>query len=250
MKAAAEELVRANPDILLAFTDRTDALAAATRTIPIVSGFHADPVGMGLAKTLRHPGGNVTGLSTGSRESASAWIGLLRVMRPRLARIVIVHGPRGEARMRIVSRSWREMGESVGIAFSYAPCAEVGDVARAFEALGDPATGAAFLVFGGMTTVALPEGMAKDVVDLALKRRIATLGDARGGALMDYFLTYSDALGRMAAIIDKILRGGNPADIPYELPDRTEFILNRATAKAIGAVITPELLLRATEVIG
>ena len=250
MKAAAEELVRSKPDVLVAFTDRADALLAATRTIPIVSAFHPDPVGMGLAQSLRRPGGNVTGLSTGSRESAGAWLGILRAMRPRLSRLAVIHGEQGEARMRIVTRSWQEIAASLGISFTFAPSATLADVARAFGALGDPASAAAFLVFGGMTTVSMPGAIMKDVLALAVRRRIATVGDAREGALMEYDMSYTDPQGRIAAMIDKILRGQRPAEIPFELPDRVEFILNRATANAIGAIVTPEVLLRATDVVG
>jgi putative ABC transport system substrate-binding protein len=249
LKAAAEELVRSRPDVLVAFTDRTDALAEATRTIPIVSGFHADPVGMGLARSLRHPGRNITGLSSGSRESAGAWLGLLRMLRPRLDRVVVIHSAQGEARMRRVAQSWREVAQPMGIDVRLGAAGTLADVARIFDALGDPAACAAFPLFGGMTTVSLPVALQKDVLALALRRRIATVGDAQAGALMDYDASFADPMGRLAAIIDKILRGADPAGIPFELPDLIVFVLNRATAKAIGAVITPEILLRATRVI-
>jgi len=250
LATAVADLVGAKVDVLVAFTDRVDALAAATRAIPIVAGMHPDPVGMGLAQSLRAPGGNVTGLSAGARESASAWVGILRTMRPRLNRIAIVHGARGEARMRMVTKGWVDVAAPIGIAFSYAPCATLADVERAFDALGDPARAAAFLLFGGMTLVALPIEIQKDVHELALRRRLATVGEAREGALMSYDASHSDPMGRVVSIIDKILRGGKVAEIPIELPDRTEFVVNRATARAIGAELAPEILLRATEVVG
>jgi putative ABC transport system substrate-binding protein len=249
MKVAAQELVSLSPDVLVSYLDRTEALVAATKTIPIVAGFHADPVGMGLAKSLRSPGGNVTGLSLGVRETTGARIGILRTMRPRLSRIAVMHGVQGGERMRRVAKSWEEDARPLGITFDYVPCATLADAARGFDALGDPSTGAAFLILGGMTTMTLPAAIAKDIYPLAVKRRVATHGDVSAGALLFYGLTFSDDNGRMAAIIDKILRGAKPGDIPFELPDRPEFGLNRATAKAIGVDLAPEILLRVTEMI-
>ena len=72
----------------------------------------------------------------------------------------------------------------------------------------------------------------------------------REGALMSYLVSHANEHRKVAAILDKILRGANPAEIPFELPDRTTFLVNRATAKAIGVNLPPEILFRATEVIG
>jgi putative ABC transport system substrate-binding protein len=152
--------------------------------------------------------------------------------------------------MKRVTQSWRVFAAEARVSMTLAPCVDLADVERAFESLGDPPSAAAFLMLGGMSTIALPEAIAKDVYALAIRRRIATVGEPSEGALISHSASYTDAMGRMAAIVDKILRGRKAAEIPIELPDRTEFVLNRATAKAIGAVVTPELLLRATEVIG
>lgn len=247
---AVAELARAEVDVLVAWTDRADALAAATKTIPIVAGMHPDPVGLGLAKSLRNPGGNVTGLSAGSHEYAGAWLGTLKLMRPKLSKVAIVCGERGEARMRAVSTNDREVAASMGVGLTYAPCATLADVSRAFDALGDPDSAAAFTIFGGMSTVAMPASIMKDVYDLAARRRIATRGHAREGALMSYDAGFADDMRRVAVIIDKIFRGQKAAEIPFELPDRFKLTLNRTTATAIGVSLTPELLLRASEVIG
>ena len=247
---AAAELVRANVDVLVGWTDRPDAFAAVTKTIPIVAVSNPDPVGLGLADSLRRPGRNVTGLSAGSHEYASAWLGVLKTLRPKLSRIGIVCGKHGEERMRAVTTTEREVAGSMGMSLSYAPCATLDDVSRAFDGLGDPMSAAAFTVFGGMSTVALPGSMMKDVYAIATKRRIATRGHAGEGALITYHAEHSDETRRVAAIIDKIFRGQKAGEIPFELPDRFRFTLNRTTAKAIGANVTPELLLRATEVIG
>jgi putative ABC transport system substrate-binding protein len=249
LSAAVAGLVAAKPDVLVAFLDRVDLLAAATKTIPIVAGLHADPVGLGVAKSLRRPGGNVTGLSVGERESAGVWLGILKTLRPKLARLVVFHGIGGEARMRAVSKAWQDAANSIGVAVSYAPCATPADISRAFEALGDPASAAAIVPPRGSSTTALPGTLEATLYALAIQRGIAAVGVADEGALMRYETSYSDPWGRLAAIVDKVLRGESAADIPFELPDSADFVVNRATAKSIGVNLPPEILLRATDVI-
>jgi len=151
--------------------------------------------------------------------------------------------------VRTMTRTWSEVAAPLGVSVSYATCFAVEDAARAFDALGDPDTGAAFLTFDAMNVAAVPARIMKDVNALAIRRKVAAVGDPRAGALMSYQMTFTEPMRRLAVIVDKVLRGGKPSEIPFELPDRTDFTLNRATAVAIGAVLTPDVLLRATEVI-
>jgi ABC-type uncharacterized transport system substrate-binding protein len=74
--------------------------------------------------------------------------------------------------------------------------------------------------------------------------------DVRAGLLLSYWIVHSDPPGRVAMLVDKILRGADPGKIPFELPDKTSFALNRGTAKAIGLRVPDEILVRATEVFG
>jgi ABC-type uncharacterized transport system substrate-binding protein len=152
--------------------------------------------------------------------------------------------------MRALSTNDREVTASMGVSLTFAPCSTLAGVSRAFDGLGDPESAAAFTIFGGMSTVAMPASIMKDVYELAVRRRMATRGHAREGALMSYDAGHADDMRRVAVIIDKILRGQKAGEIPFELPDRFRLTLNRTTATAIGVSLTPELLLRATEVIG
>ena len=249
LAAAAAELVQASVDVLFAyFTDRVEALARATTTIPIVCGVTSDPVGQGFATTLARPSRNITGLSAGFAETAELRIGLLKIMRPGLKRIAFVHGvadARSGDQWSSVARPFAASAMAAGISFAMAPVSTLADVERAFKALGDPAGAAALTVL----TSGLP-GEAADVPALAIRYRIAITGSPQDGALMYFNLEHSDPNSRIAVIIDKILRGVKPAAIPFELPDRTEFVVNRATAKAIGIDLPPEILIRATDVIG
>lgn len=243
LAAAARELARADVDVLMAFwSERVEALAAATTTIPIVAGITADPVAQGFATTLAHPTRNVTGLSTGDAEAAPIRLKLFMTLRPALKRIVYMHRTGDPKVWSYPARPLAAVAQAEGISFAMTPVVTLADAEQAFKRLGDPS--ACFAIQG--TQLAVP---AADVMSLATKYRIATMGDMDGGALMFYGLEHVDRFARTAAMIDKILRGARPADIPFELPDRTNFILNRRVANAIGVKLGPDVLLRATDLI-
>jgi putative ABC transport system substrate-binding protein len=248
--AVARELSNAGVDVVYAVLDRAELMAKATRTVPIVSGGSPDPVGMGIAQTLRRPGGNVTGLSGGVQESAEIRFELLRSMRPGLKRVLIFHGVNGAERVRKVSSPIEAAGKSVGVATAYIPVAAWADIENAFGRFGDPQTLAAWGAPGGAATAAMPSTIARaDILAFAIRRGVAWIADAELGGLMDYEVHHSNPVRSVARMIDRIFTGSNVGDIPWELPDRTAFVLNRKTARAIGARLTPEILLRATQVI-
>ncbi len=234
LAAAAGELVAAKPDVLIALMAwRVHALAAATRTIPIVSLGTADPLAEGLVQSLRRPGGNVTGLSLGLRESAEATVRLLRRMRPSLRRVTMLHAV--DPRPAFFEPAVRAAGlEPVYI--------RMGEASEAARLLG-PFAGEAVFIAPAAEGAAVQRFTA-----VAHGLKIAIVG-SDAGALMAYGFEFTDQMRRAAAIIDKVLRGGNPAEIPLELPDRPRFMLNRKIAREIGIDIPNDVLLRVTELI-
>ena len=169
-------------------------------------------------------------------------VAILKSLRPALKQIVSFHPVGAAAPM--VNRALADAAREVGVTLDFAYVTTVADVERAFAAFRTP-TGTA-VTLGGPGH---PDEVATAYRAIARRKGIAALGGAREGALMDFALRHADAEGRIAAILDKVLRGANPAEIPFELPDRTVFVLNRATATAIGIRIPPEMLLRASSVI-
>jgi len=234
LAGAARELVATKPDVLIALMAwRVHALAAATRTIPIVSLGTADPLGEGLVQSLRRPGGNVTGLSLGLRESAEATVRLLRRMRPSLRRAAMLYAV--EPRPAFFEPAVRAAGlEPVYL--------RMGDAGEAERVLRPLAGEAAFIA---PTT---DDAAARRYNAVAHGLKIAVVGSGPG-ALMSYGFEFADPTRRAAAIIDKVLRGGNPAEIPLELPDRPSFMLNRKVASEIGIDIPNDVLLRVTELV-
>lgn len=247
--AKAAELVRAGPDALVTFSlARTRALRDATRTIPIVSGVVPDPVASGLARSLARPGFNVTGLSGNYSESMDMLIGLLRVALPRRTRILLIRPSRETASAMEFASIVAAGASRSHVAIKVVTVDEMDAIDRVIAGVRDPATEAVFLI------PLFEEIELRRIAEIAIQRRAAMVSLHHKlpevGALMAFTQSYSDPTGRIAALVDKVLRGGNPAEIPFERPDRALFVVNRTTAAAIGIRLPAELLIRATQVIG
>jgi putative ABC transport system substrate-binding protein len=234
---AAMQLISRQPDVLVAGGPALVALAAFTKTIPIVCEGVPDPVGAGLAQSLARPGGNVTGLATDSPETAAITFGLLKQVRPGLQRIAMLHA--GGVAVQVQMRSQGEAAKAAGLEWTSAPVNSIEDAERVLPPLAGQAV--------WLASLGHPR-LWRPTIELAHKHRIATVG-AYPGALMSYSRVFSDAPRRVAAIVDQILKGANPAQIPFEGPDREVFTVNRTTARAIGVEFPPGVLLRATEVV-
>ena len=243
----AAEFVRLNVDVVLA-TGTAPAFAAkqVTSVIPIVFAFAGDPVGTGLVASLARPGGNVTGMSNQATDLAAKRIELLREIVPRLRRLAIMANVAYPAAV-------LEMGEVqaaasiLGVEVSAFDVRESKDIAPAFEALKSRAE-ALFLVGDPLMTANRTR-----VTALALAAQVPTIyvhGEyVAAGGLISYGANFPDLFRRAAEVVDRILRGTKPADIPVEQPTKFDLVLNLKTAKALGIEVPATLLARADEVI-
>lgn len=244
LDAAASGLVATGCDVLVAQgAPFVLALQRATRSIPIVcAGIH-DPVDAGLARTLQRPGMNVTGLSFGLREAAVLQFGTLRALVPGLRRVVFLTVESDDIG---VAPAHEIAAKQFGLTTDVRRIAPDGAVEKALAAL--QPTDAAWLA------QAPADASIERIAGAATKRRIAVHAMSRdmvrAGLLLSYWIVFSDLPARVAALVDKVLRGADPGTIPFELPDKTDFAFNRATARAIGAAIPDAILMRATEVFG
>jgi putative ABC transport system substrate-binding protein len=243
----AAEFVRLKVDVILA-TGTAPALAAkqATSVIPVVFAFAGDPLGTGLVANLARPGGNVTGLSNQGTDTAAKRIELLREIVPDLRRLGVLANvgyPAAALEMDEVQAAARTLGLDV------APfeVRQSKDIAPAFEALRSQVQ-ALFLVGDPLMT-----SNRIRINTLALAARLPTIYVQReyvdAGGLISYGANFPDLFRRAAEIVDKILRGAKPADIPVEQPTKFELVINVTTAKALGLEASPMLLARADEVI-
>ena len=244
----AADLVRAGVDALLAAgTPLTRALQQATREVPIVTGV-GDPVGSGFAKHLAKPGGNITGLSWSLREKARAQVGLLLELVPTVRRLLILRSSRyGD--ISELNRCLERVADESGTEVEIRTVESFDEVEAALKHLTGLMTGAAF-IYGHGSFQFKPSKLA----ETAIRHRVATVCDERlaveAGGLMSYNLHHSDQTQRFASLMDQVLRGVSPAEIPFELPTMSEFVINRRTAASLGLVIPPNVLLRADAVIG
>jgi putative tryptophan/tyrosine transport system substrate-binding protein len=243
----AAELIQLRVDVVLA-TGTAPALAAKQRTsvIPIVFPFAGDPIGTGLVASLARPGGNVTGLSNQATDLAAKRIELLREIVPHLRRLAVLANvgyPAAALEMDEVQAAARTLGLEV-VAFEVRGAK---DIAPSFEALKGQAE-ALFLVGDPLMTA-----NRNRINTLALAARLPTIYVQReyvdAGGLISYGANFPDLFRRAAELVDKILRGAKPGDIPVEQPTKFELVINLTTAKALGLEVPPTLLARADEVI-
>jgi putative ABC transport system substrate-binding protein len=245
--AMAAELVGMKVDIIVALgTPATVAARKATAVIPIVFPIASDPVGDGLVASLARPGGNVTGLSNQQPELAGKRLEILREVIPGLRQLAVlanVHNPTATLNVGEVQAAAPKLGLEVNTcdvkgADDIAPAIDqLTGRTQALYVVGDS------LVFDNQVQINM----------LALVAHLPTMFPQREyvetGGLISYGTSFSDLFRRAAEMLDKILRGAKPADIPVEQPTKFELVINLKTAKVLGIEIPPTLLARADEVI-
>lgn len=246
LPALAAELIGLNVNVLLAYsTPAARALKTATRRIPIVFVSAADPVAGGLVDDLARPGGNITGFSTISSVIVGKRLELLKETVPKIARVAVLWSRQGSA------LQWKESqppAQQLGLQLHSMEVSSADRYESAFEeAL---KAGSAALVVGGS---ALDNANQKMIVDLAAKYRLPAICPRAdyiaNGGLISYGADRDEPYKRAASMIDKILKGAKPADIPVEQPTKFELVINLKTAKQIGLIIPPNVLARANRVI-
>ena len=243
----AAEFARLNVDVIVtAGAPSVVALQQATTVIPIVFAALADPVGSGLVASLARPGGNSTGLSVQAPELASKRLELLRELVPGLHRFAIVANI-GSTGAMLELREVQARAKTLGLEATTSEIRRAEDIAPAFETLKGRVE--ALYVCGDP----LVSANRVRILTFAHVARLPTMHDNReyieGGGLMSYGPNFPDLYRRAADMVDKILRGTKPADIPVEQPTKFELVINLTTAKALGLTVPPTLLARADEVI-
>ena len=242
----AAEFVRLKVDVIVATGGAIPAAKQATSVIPIVFPVAGDPVGAGYVDTLARPGGNITGLSLQQTDLASKRVELLREAVPGLRSLAVIANV-GNA------NAVRELGEvqaaasTLGLEATTSEIRRAEDIVAAFEAL----KGRADAIY----VVAEPLVFTNRarIHTLAMAGRLPAIYNSREyveiGGLMSYGPSFSDLFRRSADVVDKILRGAKPADIPVQQPTQFDLIVNLTTAKALGLTLPESFLLRADEVI-
>jgi ABC-type uncharacterized transport system substrate-binding protein len=246
--ALADELVRLKVDVLVV-SSTSAALAAknAAKTTPIVFLNVSDPVASGLIDSLPRPWGNITGFTNIAPVLAGKRLELLKETIPNLSRVAVLWDPQDRGS----TQQWNESqlaARELGLQLHSSEVSSADKFEGAFtEAVRTFSTALA------VTQHPLAASNRNRIVDLAIKNRLPTIysrGDyLTSGGLMSYGRDESEPYRRVASMVNKILRGTKPADIPVEQPTKFEFIINLKAAKQIGLTIPPNVLARADKVI-
>ena len=245
LPALAADLVQLKVDTIMTFgAPAIRAVQQATRTIPIVGGAD-DLVGEGLVASFARPGGNTTGVSILASELNVKRLELLKKALPKVSRVAALWDPgTGTFHLKGLEAAARSLGVELQILEVRRP----EDFRRAFEAARKGHAGA-------INVLASPflHGHRQTIIDLAAKHRLPAIYQWRemteAGGLMSYGPTLSELFRLSAAVLDKILKGAKPADLPVEQPTKFELVINLKTAKALGLTIPQSVLIRADEVI-
>jgi putative ABC transport system substrate-binding protein len=244
----AQELVRLKVDVILAASvNVAQAVKNATKTIPIVFVSTADPVMAGLVDSLPRPGGNLTGFTTITPILTGKRLELLKETAPAISRVALLWNPKNP----YSTQDWKESLVSSRELRMQLHSMEVSS-AENFDSAFKAATASRSQGIAA-TLDGLINSNQKRIAELAAKYRLPAVyprGDfAESGGLMSYGPDQTEPYKRMAVMLDKILKGAKPADIPVEQPKKFEFIVNLKAARQIGLTIPPNVLARADRVI-
>jgi putative ABC transport system substrate-binding protein len=245
------DLVRRKVDLIIVAGGSGPILAAknATKTIPIVmAALSGDPVDLGLVESLARPGGNVTGLTTLSRELGGKRLELLKDIVPKLSRVGILYDATIPSGTMEVKEDLPAAVRGLGLTAQYWGLRAVDDFDRVFAKIGKDRPAGLYVTSGGLMNRNLQR-----IGDFTLKSRLPSVYSNREfidiGGLMFYGADLAESYRRVAYYVDRILKGARPADLPVEQPTKFELVINLKTAKQIGLKIPPEVLARASKVI-
>jgi putative ABC transport system substrate-binding protein len=227
----AAEFVGLKVDIIVAAgTAAVVAAKEATSAIPIVFPFGGDLVSMGLVASLARPGGNVTGLSTLAADLAGKRLDLMRKVIPRMRRLALTGNVRDPAAV-LEMQQVRTAAHALDLDVMGFEIQRSEDIPRAFEAFKGRGAEALYVALDPLVSINRTR-----INILAAAAKLPTIFNNRAfveaGGLMSYGPNFLDLYRRAAELVDKVLRGTRPSDIPVEQPTRFDLVLNLTTAKA------------------
>jgi putative ABC transport system substrate-binding protein len=243
----AAELVAAKVDVIIAAgSQATSAARQSTTAIPIVA-ISTNPVGLGFAASLAHPGGNITGLSLLGPEVAGKRLELLKEMVPRLSKVAAIWAPEDPAAVFSLKET-QVAAKSLAIELQVIEVHDLSAFDIVFQAAADQGAGAVVLL-----PAPLVSRNPGPIAEAALRRQMPTLFYSRdavsAGGLVSYGASILAVNRRAAYFVDRILKGANPADLPIEQPTQFQLTINLKTARTLNLELSPSLLARADEVV-
>jgi putative ABC transport system substrate-binding protein len=244
----AAELVRLKVDVIFTFgTPGARAAKRATSTIPIVCGVVSDPVAAGIAASLTHPGGNATGVTPNNPELSGKRVSLLKEAVPGATRFGVLANPQFAATPHMVAET-KQGAKALGVALSIEDVRGPAELPKAFASVRQAKADGVIVLTDPMFIA-----QRQKIVDLASAQRLPAIYHLRhfveAGGFMSYGAEYPEMFQQSAALVDKILKGAKPGDLPVEQPWHYVLTINARTAKALGLTLPPSLLQRADRIL-
>src|SRR6516164_882244 len=223
MHRYAKELVALQPDLILSHsTPATAALLQETRTIPVIFGIVADPIGSGFVASFPRPGTNATGFAVAEPTQAGKWMELLKEIAPQVTRVAVLFNPAMASFLEFWLKPFKAAAPSFGVEVIEAPVHDTSELESVMAAQAREANSGLFVILDAFAEL---------------------------GGLLSYGEDWTDNFRRAATYADRILKGEKPSDLPVQAPVRFQLVINLKTARALGLDVPPTLLARADEVI-
>ena len=249
IRTFAKELVDLRPDaILVRNTPAVRALVSEARTIPIVFVVVVDPIGLGLAQSLAHPGGNVTGFTVDDPSLGGKWIQLLKEIAPRTLRVALLFNPATAPSVESYASSIRAAAGSFGIQAIVAPVQTKEEI-EGVIAVQARTPGGGLVVMPDLFTALNRELIIAHVDRYGVPAIYSDRKFAESGGLIAYGSDNVEEFRLAAGYIHRILNGAKPADLPIQQPSKYELVINLKAAKALGLDLPWPLQQIADEVI-
>ena len=249
LPALAAELVRLKSDVIVTWsTPAAFAAKRATKTIPIVIGFAADPVKSGIIESIRHPEANITGWTHLGLELRAKYLELLKEAVPHAVRFGVLWNPLNQVHkpsLAVIEAA----AQRLKVDLHLTGVEDAKDLEQAYAMLAAKRVEALVVFPDGMFVAQTPL-LLRLAARNALPAMYGVREYAEAGGLMSYGANLADMQRRVgASFVDRILRGAKPADLPLAQPTVYELIINLRTAKSLGLAIPQALLLRADQII-
>ena len=244
----AAELVRRRVDVIAAYsTPAAKAALGATKSIPIVMSGVVDPVASGLVVGLARPGGNATGLSLMAPEIVGKQMQLLKELIPSVSRIAVLWNPTNPSGAPQLQEA-EVAARALKVQLQPLEARSGNDLDKAFAAMTRVRADGMIVVVDGVFIDSRIR-----LARLAEKAHLPAVYGLREhvevGGLMFYGASPVDQARRAATLVDKILKGAKPGDLPVEQPTEFELVINLKTARALGLSVPQSVLVRADEII-
>ena len=244
----ARELVKLKVDALYSRSSPVlFAFKQATKTIPIIFFGTSDPIGMGIVPSLAHPGGNITGVTLMSSDLWPKRLELLKEIAPKLSKVAMLWN-KGSAGMALEAKATEEVAGPMGLVLLDRGIGDANELEGVFGVISKDRPDGFLALLDPVVN-----SNRKRILDFLIKNRLPAIFENKewveDGGLISYGPDFPDAIRRTASLMDKVLKGTKPADIPVEQPKEFELVINLKTAKQLGLTIPQSVLIKADRVI-